>query len=280
MSTLLSQTMMAKIRITLTYAWRHRRQVQIGKPQRFTDWIQWRKLNDRDPRMPLLADKLYVKQHVAQQLGEEWVTPTLFHGRQLPETPPCNPPYVVKARHGCNQNIFVRQSGEDWHAIRAAAHRWMRRPYGTLLDEWLYQAIPPGILVEPFIGVDGSLPIDYKIFVFGGRAECIKVDLDRENGHWRAHYRPDWTPLWAPSGWPGHKRPASLDQMIAAAEKLGKGFTFVRVDFYEIAGKPRFGEMTFYPGSGLSPLDDDLDHWLGEKWSRATNKQLDVTAVA
>ena len=274
-----AQTILAKMRISLAYAWRHKRQVQLNTPRRFTDWIQWRKLYDRDPRMPLLADKLSVKDHVAEQLGADWVTPTLFHGAQLPANPSWKPPFVIKARHGCNQNIFVRQSGENWQAIRTATARWMRRPYGILLDEWLYKTIPRGILVEPFIGADDRLPIDYKIFVFGGRAECVKVDLDRENGHWRAHYKPDWTPLWAPAGWPGHPRPASLDQMIAAAEKLGKDFAFVRVDFYEIAGRPRFGEMTFYPGSGLSPLDDDLDYWLGERWNRVANEHLDITAV-
>ena len=32
------------------------------------------------------------------------------------------------------------------------------------------------------------------------------------------------------------------------AGKLSSPFPFVRVDFYEIDGKPVFGEMTFTPG--------------------------------
>jgi len=41
----------------------------------------------------------------------------------------------------------------------------------------------------------------------------------------------------------------------------------VRVDFYEIDGHPRFGEMTFYPGSGLDPFDPPaLDAMLGDRW--------------
>ena len=55
--------------------------------------------------------------------------------------------------------------------------------------------------------------------------------------------------------------------MIAAAELLADGFAFVRVDFYDLDGAPRFGEMTFYPDSGIalfSPDRADLD--LGALW--------------
>lgn len=259
----------ARLRIHLAYLWRHRRLARLDRPQRFTEWVQWRKLNDRDPRLPALADKLAVKHHVAEALGHQWVTPTLFHGQAVPEAPCWPPPFVVKARHGSNQCAFVRTGREDWAAIRAQARQWMRGPYGLLLDEWLYRHIPPGILVEPFIGTGGALPIDYKLYVFGGRAVCVKVDCNREHGHWRAIYDLGWNRIWAPRGWRDPPPPASIGEMIEAAETLSRGLSFVRVDFYQVEGRPRFGELTFYPGSGLSPLPDDLDYWLGSHWARA-----------
>jgi uncharacterized protein involved in propanediol utilization len=259
----------ARVRIALTYGWRHRRFVHPHRPRRFTDWIQWRKLYDRDPRMPALADKVAVKRYVADMLGDAWVTPTLHHADELPETAGWPAPFVVKSRHGCNQCAFVRTGAEDWSAIRAAARKWVRGPYGQLLDEWLYKQVPTGVLVEPFIGAGGALPIDYKIYVFGGRAACVKVDRDREHGNWRSIHALDWQPIWAPPGASLLPPPASLEEMIAAAETLGRDFDFVRVDFYEIDGRPRFGEMTFYPGSGLSPLPDELDHRLGSLWTKA-----------
>ena len=55
--------------------------------------------------------------------------------------------------------------------------------------------------------------------------------------------------------------------MIDAAELLGEGFDFARVDLYEIAGRPMFGEVTFYPGSGLDPFDPiALDTEMGARW--------------
>jgi hypothetical protein len=259
----------ARLRVSLAYGWRHRRLVRLDRPRRFTEWVQWRKLYDRDPRMPPLADKLAVKEHVAALLGPEWVTPALYSGDTLPVRPLWPPPFVVKARHGSNQCAFVRTGEEDWNAIRSRARRWMRGPYGVLLDEWLYRHIPRGLLVEPFIGSRGALPLDYKVYVFGGRALCVKVDRDREHGHWRAIYDLAWRPVWAPPGWEDAPPPASLPSMIGAAETLALGFDFVRADFYEVDGRPRFGELTFYPGSGLSPLPDHLDHWLGAHWIKA-----------
>ena len=56
--------------------------------------------------------------------------------------------------------------------------------------------------------------------------------------------------------------------MIDGAETLGSGFDFVRVDLYDTGSVPRFGEMTFYPGSGLDPFDGEgLDEMFGRWWS-------------
>lgn len=56
--------------------------------------------------------------------------------------------------------------------------------------------------------------------------------------------------------------------MIAAAERLGQGHYFVRVDFYEVEGRALFGEFCLFPGSGLDPFDPPaIDEWLSDQWS-------------
>jgi hypothetical protein len=63
------------------------------------------------------------------------------------------------------------------------------------------------------------------------------------------------------------ERPASLSQMIDAAEKLSDGMSFVRVDLYEINGQPRFGELTFYPASAAEIFDPpEYDRFVGSYW--------------
>ena len=266
----------AASRIALTYWWRHGRWPRLAAPTRFTELVQQRKLADRDPRLPLLADKLLVKDHVADALGSEWVIPTLWRGTRLPPAANWPLPFVVKSRHGCNQRAFVRSEQQDWAQVGAAAASWMRRPYGLWLDEWLYRAIPRGLLVEPMVGARGVLPIDYKFYVFGGRVAYIQVHLEREHAHRWVVLDRAWRPIAPGCDGDVPSRPVTLPAMIAAAETLGDTFEFVRVDLYEVAGQPLFGEMTFYPGSGLDRFDPvrlDIDMgacWLGVRHQRGT----------
>ena len=260
--------MLARLRIQLTYLWCHRRLPRLDAPELFTELVQHRKLFDRDPRLPLLADKVAVKAQVAASLGAEWVIPTWWHGEDLPARPVWPVPFVVKSRHGCNQRAFVRSADHDWRALRRRARRWMASSYGGWLDEWLYTRIPHGLLVEPFVGEGGVLPVDYKLFVFGGRVAFVQVHLDRERAHRWVVLDRDWRAMVAGGEVP--PPPATLPAMIAAAEVLGRGFACVRIDFYEVAGVPKFGEMTFYPGSGLLPIDPpELDAIMGALWRAA-----------
>jgi hypothetical protein len=257
----------ARLRILLTYLWRHRRLPSFGNPRRFTELVQWRKLHDRDARMPILADKVRVKAHVAELLGHEWVIPTLWAGAVLPDTPDWPTPFVVKSRHGCNQIRIVRDGSADWAAIRSAAARWLRKPYGFWLDEWLYARITRGVLIEPYIGVGPDLPIDYKFYVFGGRVEFIQIHLDRARRHQWVVLGRDWSRSPGCRHVVTPKAPSRLVEMIAAAETLGSDFDFVRVDLYQSGDRPLFGEMTFYPGSGLDPFDPpELDAVIGDRW--------------
>mgnify|MGYP002785803174 CR=1 FL=1 len=60
-------------------------------------------------------------------------------------------------------------------------------------------------------------------------------------------------------------KPPSLEEMVEHAEFLSKPFHFVRMDFYDIQGKPIVGEMTFTP-HGCIDLDytDEAQSLLGE----------------
>ena len=225
-----------------------------------------RKLHDRDPRLPPLLDKVAVKAVVAARLGPEWVTPTLWHGEMLPDTPPWPLPVVVKARHGCGQMAVVRTLAQ-WPAVKARADRWTKTPYGGWLDEWAYADVPRGLLVEPYIGTGAMFPVDYKLFVFGGRAAFVQVHLDRASDHRWIVMDLDWRRVSPPTRDPDPARPASLDAMIAGAEALAAGHEFLRIDLYEIDGAPRFGEVTVYPGSGLIPVvPPALDLAMGDLW--------------
>lgn len=260
----------ARARITLSYLWRHGRLPNLDNPRRFTEWVQWRKLFDRSALHSKLVDKLAAKARVEQTLGRDWVIPTLWSGGILPESPPVLPPAMLKARHGCNQ--FARlpsvADSEEWSRLRVLSARWCENAYGRWLDEPAYRDVPRELLIEPFVSDDDDLPVDYKIYVFGGRATHVQVHLDRGARHrWILHDR-NFRPLVASEDHPFP--PGSLAAMLEAAEVLSKGEDFLRVDFYEVGGKPLFGEFCLYPGSGLDPFAAPwIDEELGELWSAA-----------
>ena len=219
-----------------------------------------------------LADKVLAKAFVAARIGGQWVIPTLWQGSRLPRAPQWPLPFVLKARHGCNQCAFLRTGDEDWPAIRRRAERWVRSRYGSWLDEWGYRDIERGLLVEPFVGTGGVLPVDYKFFVFGGRVEFVQVHVNRETEHRRVIFNRNWRrvsilPDTVAAELP---RPHTLDMMMEAAEELGRDSDFVRVDLYNADPHPLFGEFTFYPGSGLDPFEPvGLDQAFGERWLKA-----------
>ena len=224
--------------------------------------------------MPALADKVRVKRYVADALGPEWVIPTLWSGTVMPATFDWQHPCVVKSRHGCNQIAFVRSPPLDYDALRRRADRWTRASYGSWLDEWLYGEIPRGLLVEPYVGEIDALPIDYKIYVFGGQAVYVQVHLGRGAHHRWIVFDRNWRRVSGPTDDADPPPPRALSAMLAAAETMARDFDFVRVDCYDLATGPKFGEMTFYPGSGLDPFDPvALDIEMGARWRAAMGLQ-------
>lgn len=253
-------------RIYVIYMWRHHGWPNLSNPRRFSELVQLRKLNDRDPMMPLMADKIAAKGLVGPLLGREWIIPTYWSGRALPEQPSWAYPFILKASHGCNQNIVCRNPA-DWKKARRQSAKWLRRPYGLWLDEWAYRDIPRGYLVEPYLGTGSAVPVDYKIYVFNGTAALIQVHLDRYSDHRWILFDRQWKQVSRPGEEDLPSAPANLVKILEGAEMVAAAFDFARIDFYEIAGEPKFGEVTFYPGSGMDPFDPpELDATIGALW--------------
>ena len=57
--------------------------------------------------------------------------------------------------------------------------------------------------------------------------------------------------------------------MITIAEKISGGFKFLRVDLYNVKGKMCFGELTFYPASGMGAF-------VPEEWDEKLGRMLNL----
>lgn len=260
--------------VSIHYFLHQKRLPKIKSPDRFSEKVIRRKLRDRNPAMPVLADKIEAKKFVADALGPEFVIPTIWHGSSLPPRLERDwpSPFVIKAAHGSGSNHFVfSDAPPDWVAIEEKCTAWLRTQHARWAGEWLYTQIPPRLLVEPYLSDTDTLPIDYKCFVFGGKVHYIQVDTGRSTNHRRTFFSPDWKRQEFSMGYPLDEGeippPSSLAEIIKAAEALGAEWPFVRIDFYDIHGKPKFGEFTFYPDSGVAVFNPDkYDEILGSLW--------------
>ncbi len=256
----------------------HRRFSDLRSPRLFSEYVQRRSLYDRDPRLPLLADKIAAKAVVEEELGPEWLIPTLWSGTDLPPRDERNwpMPYVIKAAHGSSWNHFVRKPEDaDPAIIEPLVEGWLASDYAKRSRERFYSRIPRRLLVEPLVGNPAELPTDIKFFCFGGVCEYVMVQAGRHSELTIATMDRDWRML--PLNYGRHarprrspERPQSYDAMLRAAERLSKDFDFARMDFYEIDGRPLFGEYTFTPGAGREPFEPPaFNAAFGEKWRRA-----------
>ncbi len=264
-----------RLAVHLLFLRKFRRVANFKNPVSFNEKVNWRKLYQRDPLIITYADKLAVKDEIEKLIGEQHIIPTLWSGDKAEDIPFNNftPPYVVKTNHGCGDAVFVRHKDElNVQNICKKITESNSKKYGVERREWAYQHIKPKILVEKMLVTpDGTSPDDYKFFVYDGQVHFVQYDTGRGENHEMAFFDKDWNKLPLTKG---HKRiekevpkPEHYTLMLELAEKIGKQFDFVRVDFYDTPEGVFFGETTFYPAGGFGLFHpEEWDFKFGEPW--------------
>ena len=261
--------------INLTYFRTFRRLPNLRHPRTFTEKIAWRKLYQHNPQFPIFADKVAVKAEIANLIGEQHIIETLWVGDNPEDIPfdALKPPYVIKVNHSSGGNVFIRTAQDiKKDKIVASMRGQLGFSHAHRSREWGYLGIPHKVLVERMVEMPGDdVPEDYKFFAYHGRVHFIEVDYDRFKGHKRNLYDREWNLLPVKLKFPPTSKaickPVNLGEMINLAEKIGAEFDFVRVDLYSPPQGILFGEVTFYPYSGLQRfIPKDWDNKFGEPW--------------
>ncbi len=249
-----------------------------GAASTFTELVFVRMITQHrrpDPRMTRLSDKLQMREYVRQIVGDSYVVPLLWHGRDPSLIPFDRLPdrYVLKSNHACDQVLRVPSDSTDRRHIVETTRAWLDRNYYWAAREPQYYGIEPAVLVEPYLQdgyTDG--PLDYRFFCFGGEPALIQVSDHRHAVH--LFFDCDWTPVEvscreATAFYPV-ARPTALPQMIEVASALSAEFDFVRVDLYDVHGRPLVGELTFTPNAGTRPFRQPwMEDELGRRWRDA-----------
>ncbi len=256
---------------------KHGYEANLAAPGTFNEKLLWKKIHDRNPLLPVTADKYRVRQYITEKLGpdmaQEILIPLLHVSRHPDDIPfeklPEN--YVAKANHGSGWNVLVRENSPSPAEVKTLVKKWLSEIYSISKLEWAYRNIPRCVVFESFLmDESGKVPKDYKFFMIHGKCRMVQVDSDRFEHHTRTLYTADWEKIDVgykfPVG-PDIPRPEELGRMLLIAERLSEDFGFVRVDLYAIGKQVYFGEMTHYPESGMGKFTArDFDIELGKYW--------------
>ncbi len=173
--------------------------------------------------------------------------------------------------------MYLSIQNRNGKTSRIRRKDWLQHKHGNFGYEWPYLEVEPRLLIEPFIGIDKEVPLDYKFFCFNGQVDMIQVDSGRGHMHRRILLDPTWTPFdfayEKPMAQAVPDRPHELDDMVAIAETLSRGLPFVRVDLYNTQGTILFGEMTFFPEAGMGHFrPPSADRIVGNFWDYSPEK--------
>lgn len=235
---------------------------KIGYLQYNTDTTQWSRL----------ADKIEVRNFIEEKGLGRMLTTLLGVYRNSAEIDYDKLPvsFVLKTNHGSATNIFVKDKNMiDKDVVGKQLDDWLKIDFGVNGAQPHYSKIKPQILAEGLLLDDettkvGKMLYDYKFYCINGIPRFVQVMKDREpNTHnmkvmvydmnWKAH--PEYVSALHDKTAIDVNPPVAYEEMKEAAAILSEGFPFVRVDFYQINGKPVFGEMTFTPGFDTATRD-------------------------
>ena len=260
------------------YASNHGFEASIFHPARFSEKLLVTKLFAPLP-MPSPGDKLGVERYIPPAWRTVVRPAKRFWESHLPVIPEeiDAPPgvYYLKANHssGANEKITLPLSESDREELSKLAKRWLNFDYGLRGGEWWYQLVQRKVYIEESFSDIGASAPDWKFFVLSGRVAMVQVDLDRDQDHIQLIYDRDFTflptELFYKSGDPIEK-PKNFDDMVGAAEAIGRQFEFARVDLYNTSEGLILGEITLAPGGArLRIRSPELDMWMGEQWKSA-----------
>lgn len=281
-----------KTMLKIQYQIKTGNKLNLKNPQRFTEKLQWYKLYYKNPLMIQCVDKYEVREYVKSKGLENILIPCYGVYDSVDEVDWDALPnqFVMKdtlGGGGVSVIIVKDKASANIDKLKAKAAEW------TSIDthkkdggrEWpYYSGKNHRILFEKYIDSnpdEGGL-IDYKFFCFNGNTACVYVIADRKlsNGAGLGIYdstfkkidalRMDEEPLKR-----FVEKPENYENLKKVAETLSLDFPEARIDLYDIEGEVKFGEITFYDGSGYMKFKPDkFDYELGKKFKLPAKKLL------
>ncbi|PID31642.1 glycosyltransferase [Candidatus Saccharibacteria bacterium] len=248
----------------LLFLFKMRRWLHLRNPVWYSEKLMKLKLVDysSNPNVWLCTDKLTMRQYVIDKGVSEDHLPKLlarYENANMIDFDKLPEKFVLKCTHGAGFNVICsNKQSLDFNDVKLKLEKWLSTPYGLDTAETQYNRIKPLIICEEFVDNNtGTLPIDYKVYCFGGVPRYVMACIEREGKYSKVKI---FDTKWRPTDYikPQYTfntqlgKPKTLASMLQLASQLSSSFPFVRVDFYEHRGRAVIGEMTFTPHACLN----------------------------
>lgn len=256
------------------------RKLNLSNPKGFNEKLNWLKVNDIHPEYAKLVDKLAVREHIKETVGEEYLFPLLgawdsfdqIDFDTLPEQ------FVLKCNHDSGSVKIIRDKNAiDKVALAKFFDGRLKGKVGFATREYPYKGLQPCIIAEELMDPTNETGLnDYKFFCFNGKPEIMFVATDRATDCRFDFFDMEFNhlPIYNihPNSDKPIEKPACFEEMKELAARLSQGMKCVRVDLYEINGKIYFGEFTFFHGGGFYLFEP-------EEWELKLGNLIDIKEV-
>lgn len=255
-----------KTYLGLRYKYATGKRINWSEPKEFNEKLMWLMINDRNPKYIDLVDKLKVKDIIAKKFGSEYVIPLITVGNRFEDIDLNKLPqkFVIKCNHDSGGIIICKDKETlDIEKAKSLINGNLDRDFFSITREWPNSKVEKKVIVEEYMednspDSNGELK-DYKFYCFNGEPKFLYLSqgltnhktarINYVNLNWEIEpfYRKDYLQFEKLP-----EKPIQFEKMIEFSRILAENIPFVRVDWYEINGLLYFGEMTFYPGAGIT----------------------------
>ena len=267
----------------------HRRIGNFRAPERYTEKVAWRALNDRRAILAVATDKLaglrYASRFLSADQPKVQMSRNLWVGGDLRELQALSgslpPRWVLKPNHSSGRVAIVDAplSASDWSSLHETARRWLvPDEESEVFGNWAYAQARRLLIAQERFGDRAIMPADIKIFCVKG--EVVRAFWARGYGSGDFHIA-SFGPDLATRVRHGHPYELPLDShtevdelspetrhaIIAFAREASEPFDMIRVDGMIEDDRFQFLELTAYPTNGLSGISAESDRTLGGIWN-------------
>lgn len=258
--------------------------LNLKNPTKFTDKLNWLKLNHKHLEYSEYVDKIKARQKVIDRIGEKYLIPIYGTWDKFQDIDFDNLPneFVLKCNHDSGSVTIIR----DKSVLTKKYLKKLKKFYNKRLKwnlyymarEYPYKNVKPMIYAEKLIVDESKIELkDYKFFCFYGEPKLFYIASNRGPDTRFDFYDMDCNHLdifniHKNADNPPKGKPPYFDEMIRIAKELSKGFPFIRIDLYSTNDGPKFGEFTIFHGAGLYLFEP-------EKWEYELGKFLDLSKL-